>query len=203
MRALRASSVYSGVGLKTISPANRWTSSTLPRKAERAHWPVIEPRRLHLADTFAAPRGAGAPLLNPPVVTAPRSVCGAARRGRHTSESAGLTAAAAWLVRAAFVRSNRPVSIGRWTLAFRWVVRPPGLPRRRAVPAVARPAWRRLAQQEAASGTSALASSRVGRGETAEREGAASREGPTATTPARTPSSIPCAASAVSRGHQS
>jgi hypothetical protein len=63
-------------------------------------------------DPFVAPRGAGTPLLNPPVVT---PVPFAAPRGAAAAfpNPPVVTAAAAWLVRAPFVRSKRPVSRGR------------------------------------------------------------------------------------------
>ena len=87
MRALRASSVYSGVGLKTIRPADRWASS-LPRKAGRAHSPADRtppsaPRRL------CGPTRRGRLAAESTCLDGAGSVCGAARRGRRTSESAG------------------------------------------------------------------------------------------------------------------
>ena len=59
---------------------------------------------------FAARCGAGGPLLNPPVVTAPFAAprCEVAAFPNPPV----VTAAAAWLVRAAFVRSKRPRAPG-------------------------------------------------------------------------------------------
>src|SRR6187551_1322061 len=72
-------------------------------------------------DPFAAARGAGARVPNPPVVTAPTSL--ATPRGEVAAlpNPPVVTAAAVWLVRAPLVRSNRPVSGGRWITGFSMV----------------------------------------------------------------------------------
>ena len=103
-----------GVGLKTISTGR----SVAFVNAATEGWAGALARRSNPAvctslDPFAAPRGAGSPLLNPPVATAPFA---AARDGAAALPNPPVvTAAVAWLVRAPFVRSNRPVSGGRWT----------------------------------------------------------------------------------------
>ena len=142
--------------------------------------PLIEPRRLHLAGPFAAPRGAGAPLLNPPVVTAPGPFAASRGEAAALPNPPVVTAAAAWLVRAPFVRSNRPVSGGRWITGF-------SMGRSTAAGTSGAGAGSTglatIGATGSGFGTSALASSRIGAAGPAEQEGAAPRQEPTATSP--------------------
>ena len=140
--------------------------------------PLIEPRRLHLAAcgltrcARAAAESTGRDGAG--------FVCGA-RRGRRTSESAGRDGGCG-LARSRGVRPLEEAGLREdaGPLAFRWAVRHR---RARAVPGPARPAWRRLARQEAALALPLWRARAPAAAGAAEQEGAASRQGPTAASP--------------------
>src|SRR5215470_7620067 len=109
MRALRASSVYSGVGLKTIS-TGRSIGAGAAGSEDRTGALALRsnPAVLTSSAPFAAPRAVGTMAPNPPVVTA--------AVGWLVVEVAAFpnppvaTAAADWLVRELLARSNTPIS---------------------------------------------------------------------------------------------
>src|SRR5215471_15829002 len=116
MWAVLASSVYSGVGLKTISTGRSigfgaaapgdWTGA-LGLKSNPAVC------TLTLSNACAAPRGEDAPFSNPPVVTVDVDCPVPRGKGTTLPNPPVATAAAAWSVRGPFARSKRPVSGGR------------------------------------------------------------------------------------------
>src|SRR5215471_1652862 len=115
MWAVLASSVYSGVGLKTISTGRSigfgaaapgdWTGALGLRSN-----PAV--CTLTLSNSCAAPRGEDAAFPNPPVATA-AAACPVPRgEGTTPPNPPVATAAAAWFVRGPLARSKRPVSGG-------------------------------------------------------------------------------------------
>jgi hypothetical protein len=165
MRALRASSVYSGVGLKTISTGRSAGFVT----AATEGWAGALGRRSNPAvctspDPCAVPRGAGAPLLNPPVVTPPGPFAAPRGEAAALANPPVVTAAAAWLVRAPFVRSKRPVSGGRWITGLSIGRSSAGATAGTIGDGAGTTALATIGATGSGFGTSALITSRIGRG---------------------------------------